>query len=234
MSESRFWAVVPAAGVGRRMASDVPKQYLDIGGRMVIEHVVARLLQHPRLDGVYVVLSADDGYWQETQFARHPEVVRVVGGEERFHSVLNALDTLARIAAADDWVLVHDAARPCVRTADISKLIDSVVDHPVGGLLAMPVRDTMKRADANCRVAETLDRRDMWHAFTPQMFRLEALRQALSSANDAGVAVTDESSAMELAGYAPLLVEGHPDNIKITRPQDLDLAAYYLAAQAED
>ena len=134
----------------------------------------------------------------------------------------------------DDWVLVHDAARPCVRPSDISKLIDTVVDHPVGGLLAMPVRDTMKRADANGQVTATVDRRDLWHAFTPQMFRLGMLRRALISAIDAGVAVTDESSAMELAGHAPVLVEGHPDNIKITRPQDLDLAAYYLAAQAGD
>jgi len=216
------------------MASVVPKQYLDLGGRLVIEHAVARMLQHPRLDGVYLALSANDGYWDQTEFAQHPDVVRVAGGEERFHSVLNALDALARGAAADDWVLVHDAARPCVRPADISKLIDSVADHPVGGLLAMPVRDTMKRADAKRRVVATVDRRAMWHAFTPQMFRLDMLRQALVSAIDAGNAVTDESSAMELAGYAPLLVEGHPDNIKITRPEDLDLAAYYLAAQAED
>ncbi len=233
MSEPRCWGIVPAAGVGSRMAAAVPKQYLLLAGRPVIDYTVERLLLHPRIDGVYVAVSATDDYWETTEFARHPDVVSVVGGTERVHSVQNSLAALAPAAAPGDWVLVHDAARPCVRRADISNLIDALVDQPVGGLLGMPVRDTMKRAAADARVAETVDRRHLWHAFTPQMFRLGMLHDALASAVAAGVVVTDESSAVEMAGYAPLLVEGHPDNIKITRPADLQLAAYYLAAQAE-
>lgn len=234
MSEPRFWAVVPAAGVGRRMAAAIPKQYLVLGDRLVIDHAVGCLLLHPRLDGVYVALSADDGYWKDTEFAQHPDLVTVVGGAERFHSVLNALDALIRIADVDDWVLVHDAARPCISRSDVSHLIDSVAEQPVGGILGIPVRDTMKRADAGGRVVETLERCDMWHAFTPQMFRLGMLREALMSAIAKGEPVTDESSAMELAGYAPVLVEGQSNNIKITRPEDLQLAAFYLTAQTVD
>lgn len=226
------WAIIPAAGVGKRMGANIPKQYLELDGRPVIDHTVERILLHPRIDGVYVALGKDDGWWEDTEFAGHPDLVRVEGGAERCHSVLNALVALAGRAAPDDWVLVHDAARPCVRRRDITRLIDTLADHPVGGLLGMPVRDTMKRTDDTGLVEQTVERENLWHAFTPQMFRLGALHDALERALAAGVVVTDEASAMEWAGQRPLMVEGSPDNLKITRPEDLDLAAYYLSAQA--
>ncbi len=227
-SSATCWAVVPAAGVGRRMGSDIPKQYLPLNGRRVIEHTLQRLLDHPRIERILVALSPEDAWWPGTDHARHAGLITLDGGAERCHSVLHALDRLSGMAADDDWVLVHDAARPCLRSGDIDALMEGVADHPAGGLLGMPVRDTMKRADRSGQVAETVCREGLWHAFTPQMFRLGLLRDALSRALEQGVQVTDEASAMELAGHSPRLIAGRPDNIKITRPEDLALAAFYL------
>jgi len=228
-----YWVVLPAAGVGRRMGSAIPKQYLELTpGRTVIEHTLDLFLDHPRITGVAVALGAEDGYWSGTAYAEHPRVLRAAGGAERCHSVLNALDALAAgHARADDWVLVHDAARPCLRRSDLDHLIDTLRDDPVGGLLAIPVRDTMKRADGSGRVQATVDRASLWHAYTPQMFRLGLLREALRLTLEAGVLVTDDASAMEYLGRAPLLVEGHADNLKITRAEDLPLARFYLEQQ---
>ena len=233
----RLWAVVPAAGVGSRMASDIPKQYLQLGGRMVIEHSLNRLLQHPRIHGAVVVLGANDEYWSRVRLDVEKPLLQVAGGAERCDSVLNGMTALVREADTlgcdpdNDWVLVHDAARPCVRQDDISRLIDRCLAQGVGGLLALPVRDTMKRQDTEGCVQATVDRNGLWHALTPQMFRLNMLRNALESALTQKQQVTDESSAMELAGYRPLLVEGHEDNIKITRLADLRLAELYLCEQ---
>ncbi len=224
------WAVVPAAGVGRRMGAGIPKQYLELAGRRVIDWTLEVLLAEPRIRGVVVALGAGDPFWAQCEHATHPRVRRVQGGRERAHSVLNALRALAETAAPDDRVLVHDAARPCLRAEDLARLID-LASGEAGGLLAMPVRDTMKRADDRGRVEATLDRSRLWHAFTPQLFPLQTLHDALERALAEGVAVTDEASAMEHAGYRPLLVEGRPDNLKITRPADLELAALYLSAR---
>ena len=234
VSDASFWVVVPAAGVGRRMGSAIPKQYLELNGRRVIDHTVERLLLHPSVDGLYLALSDEDAWWEETEFAGHPDLVRVPGGAERCFSVFNALELLLRRARRDDWVLVHDAARPCVRRSDIDHLIRMLQTHEVGGLLGAPVRDTMKRTDAADRVLETVERNHLWHAFTPQMFRLGVLFDALQGALDAGFLVTDEASAVEWAGHRPIMVEGHDDNLKITRPEDLPLAAYFLERQARD
>ena len=231
MSEPNFWAVIPAAGLGRRMGGERPKQYLELEGRPVIDHAVERMLLHPRLDGLVIALRDDDAWWAGTEFADHPDLARVAGGAERCDSVLNALEQLARRAHAEDWVLVHDAARPCVRRDDITRLVDCLRDDPVGGLLGVPVHDTIKRVGADGRVGSTVPREALWRAFTPQMFRLGMLREALRAALAAGVAVTDEASAMEWAGHAPRMVEGHADNIKITRAGDLDLAAFLLSKQ---
>jgi 2-C-methyl-D-erythritol 4-phosphate cytidylyltransferase len=225
------WAVVPAAGVGRRVGADRPKQYLDLAGRPVIEHAVGTLLGHPRIRGLVVVLDPTDGYWAQTALAEDPRIGRAPGGAERCHSVLNALEVLAGEADAEDWVLVHDAARPCLRAADLDRLIEALEDDPVGGLLGVPVRDTMKEADAEGRAVRTLPRAHLWHAYTPQMFRLGLLHRALRGALAAGCLVTDDASAVELLGLAPRLVEGHADNIKITRPEDLPLARFYLEEQ---
>jgi 2-C-methyl-D-erythritol 4-phosphate cytidylyltransferase len=233
MSEPSYWVVVPAAGVGKRMGSSVPKQYLELGGRAVIDHTIERLLLHPSVDGLYLAISDEDSRWAYTEFAGHPDLVTVPGGAERCYSVFNALTQLMLRASTDDWVLVHDAARPCVRRSDIDHLIAILRDHDTGGLLGMPVRDTMKRTDAADRITETVERIHLWHAFTPQMFRLGVLHAALRGALEAGFLVTDEASAIEWAGHRPIMVEGHSDNLKVTRPEDLPLAAYFLDRQRQ-
>jgi len=226
----RCWAVIPAAGVGRRMGADLPKQYMSLAGRSVIDWSIGKLLGHPTVHAAIVALGPDDPYWQATEYARHPSVARVQGGAERCDSVLNALNALSTRAEPDDWVLVHDAARPCVHSQDISKLVDAVTKNQlIGGVLGMPVRDTMKRTNAQQQITGTVERDQLWHAFTPQMFRLNALRTALADALTAGAQITDEASAMEWAGFTPLMVEGSADNIKITRPADIKLAEFYLA-----
>ncbi len=225
------WAVVPAAGAGRRMGGAIPKQYLPLGNALVIEHTLERLLGHPSIREVLVTISPGDSWWRGTRFCSNPRVRQITGGAERCHSVLNALEELTQLAAPDDWVLVHDAARPCLLGSDIDHLIEALSGHPVGGILAVSLHDTVKRADSSRHVTETLPREQLWRAFTPQMFRLEPLRMALKQALEQGLEVTDEASAMELAGLSPLLVEGRGDNIKITRPEDLALAAFYLERQ---
>ena len=232
-SDPKFWAVVPAAGIGLRMGGETPKQYLPLLGRPIIAHTLARLCNHPRLSGVVVALAADDRWWPEmrTAFDRAPMVV--AGGNERQDSVLSGLDALSEHACALDWVLVHDAVRPCLRDEDIDRLIDTLVADEVGGLLAIPVKDTMKRSDSDKRVRETVSRESLWHAQTPQMFRLGALRDAMRLCVDEDRNVTDEAQAMELIGARPRLVEGHEENIKITRSEDLELAAMFLRQRGE-
>ena len=229
----KLWAVVPAAGIGTRMRSEIPKQYLPIHGRSVLSHTLERLATHTELQAIVVALAADDPYWAKETIDVAVAVSTVVGGEERCHSVLNALEALAAQAQESDWVMVHDAARPCVRNTDLRMLTETLRDHGVGGLLAVPVRDTMKRGDHVGHVLETVNRGNLWHALTPQMFRYGVLYSALQQALESGILVTDESSAIEAAGLQPLLVPGHADNIKITQPEDLDLAAFYLHNQAQ-
>lgn len=228
---AQLWAIIPAAGVGRRMGGTLPKQYLDLAGRTVIDQTLHGFIEHPRIAGIVVALGAEDGYWETTAYAAHPKVQRAPGGAERCHSVLNALTVLTAQAAAEDWVLVHDAARPCLRRSDLDQLINSLLDDPVGGLLGIPVRDTMKRAGADERIDATVERAHLWHAYTPQMFRLGLLQRALDAALTAGDLVTDDASAIERLGLAPRLIEGHADNIKITRAEDLPLAQFYLQQQ---
>ena len=227
--QASFWAIVPAAGSGQRMSSDVPKQYLTLGEKTVLEHTLDALLANQRLAGVVVVLSGSDSYWQNIQprYRARP-VETATGGAERCHSVLNGLQQLAGRADAHDWVLVHDAARPCVRQSDMDTLMNTVSDADDGGLLGVPVADTMKQADADNHVTATVSRDGLWHAYTPQMFRVGQLQAALQQAIDRQLLVTDEASAMELAGYRPRMVQGHRDNIKITVASDLQLAAFYL------
>jgi len=230
MSAIRYWAIVPAAGAGRRMGSVIPKLYLPLAGQPVIAHTLDTLLRYPRLAGVVVAISAGDEWWPEIAAGRVTDkpLLVVTGGAERSHSVLNSLDALSERTHPDDWVLVHDAARPCLRVADLDRLLTELADDPVGGLLAVPVSDTLKQADATGRVAATVDRSQFWRALTPQMFRLGPLRNALRETLARGQLVTDEAAAMEAAGFAPRLVEGRADNLKITRPEDLALAEFYL------
>ncbi len=223
-----YWAIVPAAGSGSRMGSRRPKQYLHLHDKSILQHTLERLCL-PQIAGIVVCLAEDDAYWETLTLPK--PIIRVNGGAERCHSVLNGLQALRQRAQPDDWVLVHDAARPCVRQADIEKLMTELAYHPVGGLLAVPVRDTMKRAASNAHqieIGETINREGLWHALTPQMFRLETLYHALQSVLNKGELVTDDAQAIERFGLHPVLIEGHPDNIKITHPQDLSLAELYL------
>lgn len=225
---SDFWAVVPAAGKGQRFGGSLPKQYSPLAGRTVIEWALAPLLGNPRISGVVVALAADDAHWRRLAVSSERRVRTVTGGAERSVSVRNALAALSEEAAASDWVLVHDAARPCLRSEDLERLMDAGSRDEVGAILAARVPDTLKRADREGHVRETLDRENLWRALTPQMFRLGELADALERASGEG-AVTDEAMAMERTGRRPLLLPGDPANIKITDQRDLALAERLLA-----
>jgi 2-C-methyl-D-erythritol 4-phosphate cytidylyltransferase len=205
------------------MRADRPKQYLELAGKTILEHSLACFLDHPQLYGVVVSLALDDPYWPTLACAHDPRIARAAGGRERADSVLNGLQRLSELGAQDgDWVLVHDAARPNLARSDLDLLLAQLADDAVGGLLAVPVRDTLKRAGADGRVLQTVDRSLIWQAYTPQMFHFGLLQRALAQALAAGVAITDEASAVEWLGLAPRLIEGRADNLKITRPEDLE------------
>ncbi|TDR52231.1 2-C-methyl-D-erythritol 4-phosphate cytidylyltransferase [Halomonas ventosae] len=227
----RLWLVVPAAGQGRRMGADRPKQYLPLAGRPVLARTLARLHAAFPEARLCLCLDADDGHF-DPAWVPFADWRRAPGGAERVDSVVNALEAIAPEAEEDDLVLVHDVARPCVTVDDLRRLLAAIADDPVGGLLAAPVADTMKRDDGAGRVRATEPREGLWHAYTPQGFRHGLLRRALKDALARGVAVTDEASAVEAAGLSPRLVGGRRDNLKITHPEDLALAELVLSAQA--
>lgn len=234
-SSSCYWVVVPAAGHGSRMQAALPKQYLLLNGQTVLACTLQKLLMLKHLSGIVVSLSADDTQFEQLPMAAHPLITPVVGGHERAHSVLNGLaHLLATGAHKNDWVLVHDAARPCVKLASIYSLVNycqSLLDSHVlaGAILAAPVADTLKMANANLAIAHTVPRAALWQAHTPQCFRLGQLHDALVQALAANAAITDEASAIEYCGGHVKLIEDTRDNIKITRPEDLALAEFILS-----
>nr|WP_086940247.1 2-C-methyl-D-erythritol 4-phosphate cytidylyltransferase [Thaumasiovibrio occultus] len=219
-------AVVPAAGVGKRMGADRPKQYLLLNQTTLIEHTLHVLLSHPQIARVVVSLGAEDPYFSTLAIANHPRITQVVGGAERVDSVLAGLK-----AVNEPWVMVHDAARPCVRHSDIDALIATAMSSDNGAILAAPVKDTMKRGTMDGTIDKTVCRENLWHALTPQMFRTPQLIEALTQAIAAGVNVTDEASAMEHCGMSPRIVSARSDNIKVTSPEDLALATFFLQQQ---
>jgi len=224
-SSPQVIAVLPAAGIGSRMQAECPKQYLTIGHQTILEHAIHALLRHPRITQVIVAISPEDQLFKTLPIASDPRVLVTEGGQQRADSVLAGL----QLAGNAHWVLVHDAARPCLHPDDLERLLAITVHSKVGGILAAPVRDTMKRAQVGQNViSHTVERQDLWHALTPQLFPLELLKLCLQRALDEGATVTDEASALEHCGYHPLLVAGRADNIKVTRPEDLALAAFYL------
>lgn len=231
----RHWAIIPAAGRGRRMhpgqglGEARPKQYLELGGRTVIEHTLEVFFQHPAIDAVVVALDSEDHIWPSLALKGSKPLYTVTGGAARHQSVFNALRFLARHAAPYDWVLVHDAARPCLSWADLDHLIEVLATDPVGGILAAPVRDTLKRATPSGLIETTIDRTHLWHALTPQMFRFEVLYRTLQRVCTMDSLVTDEAAAVEQAGLPVRLVEGNSLNIKITYPEDLALAGLLLS-----
>ncbi|WP_129778719.1 2-C-methyl-D-erythritol 4-phosphate cytidylyltransferase [Peristeroidobacter soli] len=230
--DRRFWVVVPAAGSARRMGAAVPKQYLPLAGRTVIEWSLAPFLAHARTAGIVVALSADDQRWSQTTLAGDAKIATTIGGSERMDSVLAGLRALQGRAAPDDWVLVHDAARPCLSAIDLDRLLTELDGDAAGGLLAAPVVDTLKRADEGGRVSQTVARDRLWRALTPQMFRYVVLQRALENAQAKAVAVTDEAQAVESLGLQPKLVAGDADNIKITLPEDLSRAERILRSRS--
>jgi 2-C-methyl-D-erythritol 4-phosphate cytidylyltransferase len=227
----QVWAIVPAAGNGSRMRANRPKQYLQLHDRPVIMHTLERLASHPKISGVVVAIADDDPYWQSLPIPKEWPIHCATGGAERSDSVLSALNLLNTMTHDDPWVLVHDAARPCLRHEDIDLMLSTLSHDAVGGILGIPVTETVKRVDSQNRIIETVSRDNLWRAATPQMFRLDNLRNALEHTRQAQCKVTDEASAIEYAGYQPKMVEGHADNLKITLPQDLALAALYLQQQ---
>ena len=231
MTAADVWAVLPAAGRGTRFGGAVPKQYLEAAGQPLIAHALDALLAHPRVAGAIVALAADDSNWPGWTARAGKPLLRCTGGNERADSVLAALRALPPEVGDDALVLVHDAARPNLRRDDLDRLIAAAHGCPDGAILAAPVRDTLKRADAELRIAATEPRERLWRALTPQAFRRGALTTALQAAQGAGATVTDEAMAMERAGARPLLVEGREDNLKVTTPADLALAQYLLASR---
>jgi 2-C-methyl-D-erythritol 4-phosphate cytidylyltransferase len=227
MKAVNYYAVVPAAGVGKRMQADKPKQYLPLQGKTVIEQTLTHLLQANVFSAIAVAVSEEDPYWETLNISKHSKVIRAKGGKERADSVLSALSVLN--ANEHDWILVHDAARPCVSRIEIHRLISTLKDEKEGGILALPLHDTLKKVQQKV-IEKSIDRTTIWRALTPQMFRYGVLKKALVQ-TEGDARVTDEASAVELCGGTVKVVEGASENIKITRPEDLALAAFYLEKQ---
>ena len=227
---TNHWIVIPAAGAGQRMGAELPKQYLPLANSTVLATTLQRLTEGIDAKTIVVALSPNDEYWPSINKPVTPILV-TTGGQERCHSVLNGLYALRNKASDNDWVWVHDAARPCVRVSDLTKLKKAIQDHEVGGLLAAKLTDTVKQASEDQSFNKTIDRSHLWRALTPQVFRYNTLLHALEQAIEAGQYVTDEAQAIEQQGLSAKLVECHADNIKITKPGDLELAEFYLKCQ---
>jgi 2-C-methyl-D-erythritol 4-phosphate cytidylyltransferase len=231
----RYFLVIPAAGSGRRFSAHVPKQYAALGASTVIEHALAPFESDPDCAGIAVAIAADDTFWPAVAARRTRLVETAEGGKQRAHSVRNALRALFARVRDDDWIMVHDAARPCFSAEDLALLKKELAPHEVGGLLAVPLADTLKRAaEANvAEVAATIDRSGLWRAATPQVFRFGVLMRALDAALAADRIPTDEAQAVEWAGLRPRLIAGRADNIKVTTTDDLKLATAILALRLE-
>lgn len=223
---SRHFALIPAAGTGARLGAERPKQYLDLLGRPMIWHTLRIFEHHPAIDTVFVVIAAGDAWWDTYDWSGFERLaVLRSGGDTRAESVLNGLKAIETSVAKDDWILVHDAARPCLTRRLFDRLLSELASDPVGGILAAAVADTIKREDGVGRIAATVSRERLWGAQTPQMFRYALLRRALE---EAGASVTDEASAVEAMGLAPRLVESDRSNLKVTFADDVEMAAWLL------
>ena len=228
-NNNRLWVVIPAAGIGKRMGVDTPKQYITVCDKAIIEHTVEKFTSRNDLQGILVALSNSDQHWSTLELSKNNKITTVTGGEERYKSVYNALCSLKNKAGDDDWILVHDAVRPCITTSEIDQFIADL-DHlnGIGGILALPCFETMKKANTNHEIEETIDRKFIWHAQTPQMFRYKKLFLAIEKIMNENIFITDEAMAMELAGYKPILIQGTHSNIKITDQNDLKYLESFL------
>ena len=226
MTQLNLSAVIAAAGIGKRVGANIPKQYLPLLGKTIIEHSMQPFLNHPEIKTVIVCIAENDQWFNHLAVAKHPKVGVVWGGKERVDSVLCALKVLPE----SDYVLVHDAARPCIKSADINKLIKCVEQSKQGAILGTKVRDTMKRSNVSGQIIQTVPRDNLWHALTPQLFENKALISAIEKA-ECAQHITDEASVMEMAGLPVTIIEGRSDNLKVTREEDLKLAELYLSSQ---
>lgn len=224
----KYWAIIPAAGLGKRMGSTKPKQYLTLLDKTILEHTIGKLINYPVISKVVVVLHQDDQYWQQLSLPQLNQIITTTGGKARVNSVLQGLQALHELAAPNDWVLVHDAVRPCVRHQDLDRLIQQVEQHSVGGILGIPISDTLKHIDEEGHIEKTLSREYTWRAQTPQMFRYRLLVSALERALINNIDITDEASALEYIQKRPKMVYGDPRNLKITFAADLALAEKFL------
>lgn len=224
MSNLPVWAVIPASGIGQRMQAELPKQYLKLTDKTIIEHTLDKLLSHNLIIGAVVILSADDKYWDRLNYKPSKPLFLARGGEQRQHSVNNGLEILNSNIQQDCYALVHDAVRPLVSHSDISRLIETAQQHDDGALLAAPVADTLKRQDDEGNIDQTISRAGLWRAFTPQIFRANLLSKALRYVQENRLEITDDASAIEAMGLKPKLVLGSSENFKITLPEDLTLA----------
>ena len=226
-----LWAIVPASGIGRRMLGDRPKQYLSFCHKTIIEHTLDRLFSCDKVCGVIIVLRKDDEYWEKLQYKAQKPLLTAAGGTERQDSVINGLIKLCEVQKGSCYAMVHDAVRPLVKTEDLNNLIDEVEVNQVGAILASPITDTLKRVNQPGLITESIDRNGLWRAFTPQIFKLDLLLEALQKAKQNNQILTDDAAAMEASGYRPKVVECSPENIKITRPEDLKLAEHIWLSQ---
>ncbi len=233
MSTDQHFLIVPASGIGSRIGGDIPKQYLKLNnGLSVLDQTLKTLLSIDQIKGCVVAIAKNDTHFKQSKFFNHPKLLATaVGGKERFHSVISALKALKPFAKDNDWVLVHDAARPCVKTEDVMNLIKQLKNHPTGGLLANRVVDTIKQAN-NIQVKTTLDRSNLWQAQTPQMYRFGVLSKALDNIINNNLNITDEASSIEALGLESILVEANKSNLKITTKEDLELANFYLKSNS--
>ncbi len=235
--QAKIWAIVPSAGSGQRMRQSVPKQYLELQGRSVIENTLATLLEEKRIIQVTVCVAEGDQFWDKLDCRNDSRVSCTLGGATRANSVLNGIQALPQKAKKNDWVLVHDAARPCLSKDMLESFIDQLVDDQVGGILALPSNDTVKfsiDSDSQDKIEKTLDRKRVWYAQTPQMFRYGLLKQALEVAIENGTEITDEAFAIEQMGHAPRLINGEIRNIKITQIDDLEMAGLLMTQSNDD
>lgn len=229
-----IWAIVPASGVGRRLQGQLPKQYMQLGGKSVIEHTLDRLLSFDAIHGVILVLRSEDQHWQELNYQSEKPLIITAGGDERQYSVFNGLLKILEFGNHDPLVMVHDAVRPLVQHRDLAKLIESAISHEAGALLGVTVADTLKQQDEDSNIAATVPRIGLWRAFTPQIFKAKLLYRALSHAIENELEITDDASAVEALGMRPKLVAGSAENIKITQPEDLALATQIMLRQQSE
>ncbi|MDW3095191.1 MAG: 2-C-methyl-D-erythritol 4-phosphate cytidylyltransferase [Gammaproteobacteria bacterium] len=224
----KCWAVIPAAGIGERVGSSLPKQYLKIAGKTILEHAISPFIKNSCIAGITIALNQQDVHFDELNIkTRSQKIHTVIGGATRAHSVLNALNSFEAQLDKDDFVLVHDAARPCLTMSDLEKLIGVCIQHDVGGIVGSPMPDTIKQVEKG-NIENTLDRENIWRAYTPQMFKFEVLRSAILKAFADNVRITDEANALEYVGYKPCMVEGDSQNLKITTAEDVSIAEMIL------